>query len=1772
MTILLLFSFFCKKKYNIKETSLKYIFLVLIAMLVSYSATSQVTADFTTINSTSGCGSLVVEFEDLSLGSPTSWLWDFGNGNTSVLKDPITIYSVPGIYDVTLKVSDALGDNVKTKYAYVKVYENPVAVFQASTAVEGCMPLNIDFEDLSTHTVPIVSWQWDFGDGGGSFVEDPSYNYLNNGDFSVSLSITDDNGCQSLVTDLELVTVHKVPVVDFESDIFFSCNSSESVSFTNNSMFSTNYQWDFGDGNVSSIANPTHMYNSGVYSVTLIAKEGNCSDTLVYNDYIKIGDSLTPNFIVNTNSGCEDLDVVFTDVTINNPDVWLWDFGDGTTSTNQNPSHTYINAGVYDITLTTSLSGQCLTSLVFPAKIDVFENPDVNFIADTTYACSAPFDVLFTDNTANVSKWLWDFGDGQTDSITNPLHSFVNYGSYDITLTVENLDGCSSSLSLLDLIKVDKIIVDFSASNLEGCAPYAIDFNDVTVSSRPLIDWSWDFGDGNFSNLQNPSNTYLNPGVFDVSLVVVNDYGCQSSFGFTDYIKADEAPLVDFTSSTVTSCAGQDINFTDLSSLGANNWQWSFGEGIFSNIQSPVYQYSLPGLYDVSLIAGVNSCRDTLVMSDYIKIIEPAAIFEVEYNCDNPLLVNFSNLSIGADLVNWDFGDGVSSNQLNPSHVFTTLGVHDVSLSVTNNITGCTHEFIKQIKLTEPVANFDYLINPTNGYQDSVGCAPKKVYIDNKSQDCAYYKVLWSDGYVGYGREDHTFTAEGDFDVTLIVTDIHGCKDTMMVESMYHIYDIEVDFGISNILGCDSMLVGFTDLTVPASSNLLWDFGDGESSLFNNSEHIYYNEGYYDVTVFGESSKGCKDTLKRLEYIKFQYPTANFSVSSQGICPGDDVFFTNLSNGFQINSVWDFGDGSQSSDVSPIHQFSYNGVYDINLMVTDSFGCSNSLNLNSHIEVQKPTADFTTPVLGSSCPPLISDFTNLSSNDASFFTWEFSDGGSSTIENPTHLFSNSGIFDVSLIVENSFGCQDTLVKLGLVNISGPIGSFIVSDSLVCKNQGVNFIPNLVNTSAYLWDFGDGFYSNDSFPTHEYAVAGNFIPTLIAESDSGCQITISLFDTIHVREVTVDAGSSDEICLGESIQLSATGSSTQFTWVPSATLSNPNIIDPVALPLTDVLYFVYHSDGICDAVDSVFIAVHSEVPEASFTTNNNCEGDITSFFANSGLNTVNVSYDWSFGQNGQNVNTSLNVGNNLIMLVVKNMNNSCIDSVIKSVQLFPLPVADFSASDACLGEDINFTDNSSINTVEWSYNFADGIGVSSDPSPSYLFPEVGVYNVTLRVTSNEGCENIVSKGVQVHELPLVDFIIENHCENQGNIFTDLSSVSNSQILGIQYDFNDGNISNDSISSHVFLGNGLFDVSLTAVTKNGCKSTLIKTAEVYAKPIVDFTISEFCLGSPTIFNDYSFVEGSGITNWNWIFGLESFSTNNNTVYTFKNDGIHYISLSVMSARGCQGLKEEKIIVNKLPEPVFEAPSYTCLGSEFSVSDMSDGNGADIIAWSYQFGDGSSSNEQNPDHTYHYIGEFDVSLEVVSQDGCIKDTIIPNMITVHSLPVADFQASALMVSEINSEISFYNHSEGATSYFWDFDDGDYSVEEDPVYDFRNTRDYNVSLTAVSDFGCESEIIKIINIYPEFTIFIPDAFTPDGDGINDVFEVQGNKIAEFEMQVFDRWGGVVFESKSIDLGWNGADYSGLLTDSGVYLYRITAHDLNGRIWVYNGELNLMR
>lgn len=198
--------------------------------------------------------------------------------------------------------------------------------------------------------------------------------------------------------------------------------------------------------------------------------------------------------------------------------------------------------------------------------------------------------------------------------------------------------------------------------------------------------------------------------------------------------------------------------------------------------------------------------------------------------------------------------------------------------------------------------------------------------------------------------------------------------------------------------------------------------------------------------------------------------------------------------------------------------------------------------------------------------------------------------------------------------------------------------------------------------------------------------------------------------------------------------------------------------------------------------------------------------------------------------------------------------------------------------------------------------------------------------------------------------------------------------------------------------------------------------------------------------------------------------------------------------------------------------------------------------------------------------------MSLSIVDANGCQSLATEFDLIKVNKVPIADFEADITYSCSSSETINFTNNSLNGSVYLWDFDNGMTSSLENPVIEFNNIGNYNVFLTAVSEFGCEDEMIKQVYIHPEYTIFVPSAFTPDGDGINDIFTAKGNAVESFEMQVYDRWGGIVFVSNSIDYGWDGKNVSGDWANNGFYLYQIATFDRNGRLWVYNEELNLMR
>jgi len=311
-------------------------------------------------NRSSGDVPLAVQFMDLSTNNPTSWLWDFGDGNTSTSQYPSHVYNTVGIYSISLTATNSAGSDVETCSNCITVNQvifQPVADFSIDFT-SGESPLNVQFTDLSTNDPN--DWYWDFGDGNTSTSQHPSHEYYAYDDvyiYSVSLQASNSAGsdvvdCDSCITVTPAVLP---PIADFIYDPS-SGDAPLTVQFTDLSTNDpTSWWWDFGDGYTSSSQHPSHIYDSiGVHTVYLSVANDADSDTKTYHDCITVNQVVFPvhaDFIANDTSGFVPLTVYFADQSTNEPDHWYWEFGDGDTSTVQHPSHAYDAIGDYSVCL-----------------------------------------------------------------------------------------------------------------------------------------------------------------------------------------------------------------------------------------------------------------------------------------------------------------------------------------------------------------------------------------------------------------------------------------------------------------------------------------------------------------------------------------------------------------------------------------------------------------------------------------------------------------------------------------------------------------------------------------------------------------------------------------------------------------------------------------------------------------------------------------------------------------------------------------------------------------------------------------------------------------------------------------------------------------------------------------------------------------------------------------------------------------------------------------------------------------------------------------------------------------------------------------------------------------------------------------------------------------------------------------------------------------------------------------------------------------------------
>jgi len=420
----------------------------------------------------------------------------------------------------------------------------PVASF-AVNASSGTIPCGVQFIDTSTNSP--TSWVWSFGDGGTSSEQNPSHEYASAGSYSVTLIATNSAGSDT-VTRAGYITVIKsttAPAAAFVSNIS-SGTVSLAVQFVDASTSSpTGWAWSFGDGSTSAEQNPSHTYTSaGTYTVTLTATNAGGSDTVTKTGFITVSTSSSEpvaSFVPAVTSGTIPLAVQFVDTSTNSPTSWVWSFGDGGTSSEKNPSHTYTTAGTYTVTLTVTNTGGSNTVTRTGIITVSYALPIVSFTSNTTSG-TIPLAVGFTDTSANSpTSWYWYFGDGGTSTEQDPVYVYSDAGTYSVSLTATNAAGANTTTQsgYITAAVIASPIVSFTSDVSTGTAPLTVQFSDESTYSP--ASWKWSFGDGVSSTEQNPSHTYTSAGSYTVVLTATNAGGSRTKT-VNDYIVVSAAP------------------------------------------------------------------------------------------------------------------------------------------------------------------------------------------------------------------------------------------------------------------------------------------------------------------------------------------------------------------------------------------------------------------------------------------------------------------------------------------------------------------------------------------------------------------------------------------------------------------------------------------------------------------------------------------------------------------------------------------------------------------------------------------------------------------------------------------------------------------------------------------------------------------------------------------------------------------------------------------------------------------------------------------------------------------------------------------------------------------------------------------------------------------------------------------------------------------------------------------------------------------------------
>lgn len=1486
--------------------------------------------------------------------------------------------------------------------------------------------------------------------------------------------------------------------------------------------------------------------------------------------------------------------------------------------------------------------------------------PVANFTASVTEGC-APLVVQFTDQSPGATSWSWNLG-GTPSAQQHPSISFTSPGTYNISLTASNASGSNTKTMNGYIVVHPNPTVNFSGTNLNGCAPLTSQFTSTSTPGTPgPATYLWNFGDGNNGPGQNTSHTYTGAGNYNVTLVVTNSEGCNASHTKPAYVHVNGGPTASFTFTTMgTFCnAPATVNFTALSTgTGTINHQWNFGDGPgFTTGNNPSHTYLTNGTFSVTLIAtDGNGCKDTIVQTNAINLGTLQASFTtVGPYCPNDS-TTFANTTPGATSFEWNFNDG-SPLEYVPAlkHKFPTAGTYNVQMIA--HAGPCSDTVVIPVTIhPKPTANFTASPLPP--------CpAPSTVNFQNLSTGANAYSWAFGDGGNSTASSPpHTYGSNGTYDVTLIATSAQGCKDTMKKNAYIGISALSVT-AIANKTGiCFPDTVRF-DAMVGYSQPVLsyhWDFGPGQgTSSLKNPWHVYTAYGQYQVILTVTTTNNCvaKDTIIIKAGTK---PVAAFTATPTTACVKQDITFTNTTTG-ALTYLWSFGDGGSSTAHSPVYKYNSSGLFNVTL-IAENNGCGDTMTRMSYITINPPHADFAATFNCDTPDKVV--FTNLSSAHTSLL-WHFGDGNTSTASNPVHTYSGSNHYFVKLVTYNAtYGCVDSTIET--VTVLNPQINFSAVDSTICKNDTATFIAAITNglttPFTYTWVV-DGIVFPDTTSTFKYKFVNTGYHTvwLITKDIHNCKDTAKKLNYVLVSIPTVDFTASPlSGCVPLNVAFNdlstvTTGSSiTNRTWhfgngnTASVTPANTSYtyntagVFDVKLVVTDIV-------GCKDSLTKPAY-ITARKPIANFVALDTavCRGDNVSFFNSSGNGAVNAIWDFGDGSPVSNawqpMHTYNQLGNYTVRLIVEDA-FGCKDTLTRTNYInISKPTASFTMSDTmaiCPPLTVSFDATGSANAVSYLWDFGNG-NTSTLPTPTDIFTTSGIFNVTLVATNGQGCKDTIVKQVKIlgyagvfTYTPLLG------CNPLTVNFT--ANVTN--VPTLIWDFSDGNTLNtgsNTTATHTYTTPGAYLPKLILDDNMGCLTSSLGIDSIRVDDVTaDFSTGPACINSDVVFKDESKGYYGIPVNWIWKFHEGPPSSQKAPSHFYDSLGSYPVTLVVTNANGCVDSVTKNVTIN--PLPVIDAGpdtvicvndaaqlagsggvSYTWTGIGLSCLNCPDPLASPSFPSTYYVKGTDQNGCANTDsvkvglktktdsdvdpgrevcsmdtitlraygaQTYEWFPPATLSdptsptpiatpietitYTVVAREGsCIPDT---NKVKIIANPLPTVSAGS-DVTIVNGKTTVLVASgKNISSFLW-MPGESLSCDKcaDPVASPQRTTTYTV--VVYTDKKCtDTDDVLVRVICDQSQVFIPNSFTPNGDGANDVFYPRGTGIDNVKtFRIYNRWGEIVYERNAINIndktnGWDGT-FKGQPLPPDIFVYFIEATCMSGELLQWKGDISIVR